>query len=208
MIIKSIEVERFRSMSNIDLKIGKKLTAIVGRNASMKTTLLGLLSQPFSIGEGSRMFGEKTIDGYNYRSQMNEKFKLSIDHDAPGDHLWTLFFRNDKIYNGQDYIRVKSVSRKENGKVEGIRFINAEKGKTKGHGYAQVPVVYLSLSRLFPIGESGNTKKVELDLSEDEEKKYIKWYKEILSVQSITNPKVSLEKKDSKRLFTGVSNDT
>ncbi len=208
MIINKIEIKKFRAMENVSLQIGKNLTAIVGRNASMKTTLLGMLSQPFSLGKECGMAGEKTLDGYNYRSQLSEKFKLSKEHDAPGDHIWTLFFNNSSLYNGQDHIRIKSVARTSKGNCVGIRFINADSGKTKGHGYVQIPVIYLSLSRLFPIGESGKTTEISLNLSTEEEQNYIKWYSEILSIQNLHNPFVSLEKKDSKRVFSGVSNDT
>lgn len=182
MIIKEIHVEKFRAMNKLALKLGKRLTAVVGRNASMKTTLLGMLSQPFSISKECGMNGEKTLDGYDFRSQFNEKFKLSAVHDKPGEHLWTLKFRNNKIYTDKDYITVKSVVRKAKGKVDSIRFINAEQGKTKGHGYVQIPVVYLSLTRLFPIGESGKTTPVALDLTDEEKELYIKWYKSILSI--------------------------
>lgn len=208
MIIKAINVEKFRAMEDVNLSIGKRLTAIVGRNASMKTTLLGLLSQPFSLGKECGMAGEKTLDGYNYRSQMSEKFKLSIEHDIPGEHTWTLVFRNKKIYNDKDYIKIKSSARKAKGKADSIRFINAEQGKTKGNGYVQIPVVYLSLTRLFPIGESGKTTEIGLDLTEKEKEDYVKWYRNILSIQSINNPEVMLEKKDAKRVFSGVSDDT
>ena len=53
MIIKNIEVEKFRSISEISFDLGKKLTAIAGRNATQKTTLLGMLGQPFSISKSS-----------------------------------------------------------------------------------------------------------------------------------------------------------
>lgn len=208
MIIKSIHVDKFRAMENVDLNVGKKLTAIVGRNACMKTTLLGLLSQPFSLDSSSCMGSEKTLDGYNYRSQMNEKFKLSAQHDIPGEHIWTLFFREKSINHDKGYFKTKSVVRKAKGKADGIRFINAEDGKKKGQGYVQFPVIYLSLTRLFPIGESGKTTEITLDLSDNEKSEYIRWYKSILSIQNINNPEVSLEKRDAKRVFSGVCDDT
>lgn len=123
MIISKIEIEKFRAIEKQELKIGKRLTAIVGRNASMKTTLLGMLSQPFTISKNNVMYGEKTLDGYDYRSQLKEKFKLSKEHDLAGEHIWSLFFRNSNIYNGKDYIKIKSAPRKANGKEATIRFI-------------------------------------------------------------------------------------
>ena len=71
MIIKSIEVEKFRSISDVKFELGKKLTAIAGRNATQKTTLLGMLGQPFAISKDSPLFGCSTVDGYNFRSQFS-----------------------------------------------------------------------------------------------------------------------------------------
>lgn len=208
MIIREVKITKFRAFEDVNLQIGKRLTAIVGRNACMKTTLLGILSQPFSISKESGMCGEKTLDGYDYRSQLKEKFKLSPEHDIPGEHTWTLYFRNKEFYNGKEYIEIKSVVRKANNRPDTLRFINADQGKKKGHGYVQIPVIFLSLTRLFPIGESGKTTTVNLDLSQEEKKLYIKWYKEILSLHYINNPIVAMERKDSKRVFSGIIDDT
>ncbi len=68
MIIESIEVEKFRAIENLSLNIGKHITAIAGRNATLKTTLLGMLGQPFTISSGHPMYGCTTIDGYNFKS--------------------------------------------------------------------------------------------------------------------------------------------
>lgn len=69
MIIKNVHIDKFRALENVDFDLGSKLTAIVGHNGSMKTTVLGILGQTFSISTSHPMFGEKTIDDYNYRSQ-------------------------------------------------------------------------------------------------------------------------------------------
>ena len=99
MIIKSIHIDKFRALENIDFDLGSKLTAIVGHNGTMKTTILGILGQTFSIGKSNPMYGESTIDNYKYRSQFAEKFKLS-DKDVPGTHQWRLnlypnIYKND-----------------------------------------------------------------------------------------------------------------
>lgn len=41
MIVKAINVEKFRAMENLNLSVGKQLTAIVGRNASMLKAIVG-----------------------------------------------------------------------------------------------------------------------------------------------------------------------
>lgn len=206
MIIKAIKVEKFRAMENVELKIGNNLTAIAGRNATMKSTLLGMLGQPFSIQKNSPLYGERTIDGYNFRSQFQEKFRLSKDHDIAGEHKWTLFFNNTSFYTS-DHIGIVSAARKSTGHEDTIRFINSE-GKTKGKGYVQLPVVYLSLSRIYPIGEIGKTKTVTTDLTPAEEQLYVDWYKQILSIREVKNATVDVERKGLKQVFAGLSDDT
>ena len=69
MIIKSIEIEKFRAFEDVSFCLGRRITAIAGRNATQKTTVLGMIGQPFTISKGHPMYGCKTIDGYNFRSQ-------------------------------------------------------------------------------------------------------------------------------------------
>lgn len=206
MIIKSISIEQFRAMKNVEANIGKRITAVVGRNTTMKTTFLGMLSQPFTISKENSLYGEKTLDGYDYRSQFKEKFKLSSEHDIAGTHIWELTFRQN-IYNRSNNFKVKSVYRKSRNHKDSLRFINADKGKQKGHGYVQVPVIYLSLSRLFPIGESGKTSTIDMNMSDDEKKLFLTWYKKVLAIQNLRNPTITTEKKDAKHIFSGINDD-
>ena len=100
MIIKHAHIDQFRAIKNIDFDLGKKITAIVGHNGTMKTTILGILSQTFTLSKDvSPMYGEQTIDGYNFHSQFKEKFKMT-EKDIPGEHKWRLdlyenIYKND-----------------------------------------------------------------------------------------------------------------
>ena len=155
MIIKSIEIEKFRAFEHASFTLGKRLTAISGRNATQKTTVLGMIGQPFTISSKSHpMYGCKTIDGYNFRSQFREKFKISPEHDIIGEHKWKLYLQNG-VYD-KNYYSVGSIARRQMGRDTKLRFWNAE-SRAKGAGYIQLPVYFLSLSRLFPIGETGKT---------------------------------------------------
>lgn len=95
MLIQSIEIEKFRSFHNVSFALGKRITAIAGRNATQKTTVLGMIGQPFIINKNHPMHGCKTIDGYNFRSQFSEKFKISTTHDIIGEHRWKLNFHRN-----------------------------------------------------------------------------------------------------------------
>lgn len=206
MIIKSIEIEKFRAFENVSFELGKKLTAISGRNATQKTTVLGMLGQPFTISSKEHpMYGCKTIDGYNFRSQFKEKFKISPVHDVIGDHKWKLVFR--KPIDDKDYFSIASIPRRQNGKEPSLRFWNSE-SRASGAGYVQLPVYYLSLSRLFPIGESGKTKSVTPELTEEELQYCIDNYRTILSIQNLHGTaSLGLEKGSASKTFTGISDE-
>jgi AAA15 family ATPase/GTPase len=206
VIIESIEVEKFRAIENLLLNIGKNITAIAGRNATLKTTLLGMLGQPFTISSVHPMYGCTTIDGYNFRSQFKEKFKISKDFDHYGEHIWTLKFYR-KGYYSDDEIKMISIRRPTKTNPNDIRFWNA-KSKAKGTGYVQLPVYYLSLSRLFPIGETGKTKNIDIQLSDYENTYFVRKYKELLSIHDSQNAVATMEKADARRNFIGVNDNS
>ena len=72
----------------------------------------------------------------------------------------------------------------------------------------QLPVYYLSLGRLFPIGETGKTKNVDIHLTEEENTYFVKTYKELLSIQESKNAVAAMEKADARRNFVGVNDNT
>lgn len=208
MIIKEISIERFRAFENVSFKLGRHITAIAGRNATQKTTVLGMIGQPFTISlKDHKMYGCQTIDGYNFKSQFKEKFKISATHDIIGSHRWTLILHQN-IYSKSSYT-VESIARKQKGKPDTLRFWNA-KSREKGAGYIQLPVYYLSLSRLFPIGEAGKTESVKIELSDEEKEYCINKYRTILCIQDNgdSTSSIGLEKGTSSKSFTGVSDQT
>ena len=135
MIIKSVEIEKFRAFENASFTLGKRITAISGRNATQKTTVLGMIGQPFTISKDHPMYGCKTIDGYNFRSQFKEKFKISPEHDVIGQHKWKLELHNG-VYE-QNYYAVESIARRQSGQAPTLRFWNAE-SRARGAGYIQL----------------------------------------------------------------------
>lgn len=206
MIIKEIEIEKFRAFSNVSFSLGKRITAIAGRNATQKTTVLGMIGQPFTISKDHPMYGCKTVDGYNFRSQFREKFKISPEYDIIGEHKWKLIFHNG-IYEN-NYYSVHSIPRSQKGSQPVLRFWNAE-SRARGAGFVQLPVYFLSLSRLFPIGETGKTKNMTISLNENEKKYCIDNYKTILSIQnSNDDATVGAQKGTASRVFAGVSDNT
>ncbi len=177
MIINEVHIKRFRGFDDVRFTLGTNLTVIAGQNGTQKTTVLGMLSQPFSITDKlNPLFGEIPLCGGNYRSSFAEKFKLSEAFDKAQSHEWTLTLNNVT----EPEFTVESIKRDKSS--EAIRFW--QKGKrTKGSGYIQLPVIYLSLSRLFPIGEDVNIgSSTDITLTEDELTFYKEWHDKILII--------------------------
>lgn len=166
-----------------------------------------MLGQPFTISQiENPLYGYKTIDGYNFKSQFKEKFKISPAHDVIGEHRWTLRLHNTS-FSDRDYFTIESIARNQKGGETTLRFWNAE-SRAKGAGYIQAPVYFLSLSRLFPIGESGKTQTYENELTEDELKYCINNYRTILSIQDMhENAEVGIEKATASRTFAGINDN-
>lgn len=182
MIINNIQIDRFRGFSNSSFVLGSQVTIIAGQNGTQKTTLLGMISQPFSVtDEDNPIRNEKPLCGGNYKSAFSDKFKLSENFDKAKNHEWTLELNNG--VSEVDEYTVESISRD---KAKGtIRFW--KKGdKNKGSGYLQIPVIYLSLSRLLPIGEDSSlSASDEIILSEEERNFYEEWHNEILIIHDL-----------------------
>lgn len=92
MKITKIYIEKFRGFHDQEFEPGSLITAIAGQNGTQKSTLLGLITQPFTISVDSPMRGEKPLCGGSYRSAFSDKFRLSPTFDKPKEHDWTLFF--------------------------------------------------------------------------------------------------------------------
>ena len=197
-MIQKLHIEKFRGFQNVDCELGSQITAIAGQNGTQKTVLLGILSQPFSLTDGENpMKGETPLCGGNYKSAFGDKFKFSPEFDIPKGHEWTLYV------DGNEPFTLESIPReKGSGKVRFYR-----KGDhSKGAGYLQYPVIYLSLKRLLPIGEDNNLKesdKVQLEPEEIQEFKLL--HKKILISQDKVETPQYIESSNKNTL--GVNTD-
>lgn len=158
-IIKSVHIEKFRKFNDVSFDLGSKLTAIVGQNGTMKTTLLGLIAQPFSMYYNKnntgitdvqkKFFDSLTLDGYKFQSKFADKFNLDSKREKQGEHFYTLYFYDTNFVTDGKY-SITSIPRSK--KARTIRLWNAN-GRAKDDGFIHYPVIYLSLKRVTPIGE-------------------------------------------------------
>lgn len=170
MKISKVIIKKFRGFQDQEFDLGSQITAIAGQNGTQKSTLLGIITQTFTISKDNPMYGEKPLCGGSYRSAFSEKFRLSPIFDKPKEHEWSLYFDN-----GQEF-QIESIER-PNG--ENVRFW--KKGsRGKGDGYVQFPTIFLSLKRLVPIAEVGNISTDSCLLTNEEEKSFKDLHNKIL----------------------------
>lgn len=173
-IIKKIHIARFRGLENQDADFkGRNLNAIIGQNSAMKTTLLGLISTPFSYR--SILPTPMTIEGDRFEAKFSDRFKLSPMFDHAGEHKWTLTV--DQRMRKDDFT-LESIYRDK--KSNKLRFWK-EGAREEGDGYMTYPVIYLSLKRLNPIGETDNIKINNSILTDEEKELYNDWHNTVLS---------------------------
>ncbi|MBF0406434.1 MAG: AAA family ATPase [Candidatus Riflebacteria bacterium] len=168
--IKKLSIKKFRGLVDKDIPIGEQLTLISGQNTTFKTTILGMIAQPFGLTSVDTIYGKK------FTAKFGDSFKISREYDKPGEHVYTIEL-DDKLLK-KDHIVVKSYARPEKDK-QPIRFVAGGKRKTDD-GNIDFPVIYLTLKRVFPIGEVSNATEKANFLDEDEANFYIENYNRLM----------------------------
>lgn len=195
MIINKVHIEKFRGFEGSEFTLGEYVTLIAGQNGTQKSTLLGMISQPFTITDKDHpLYGEKPLSGDNYRSAFKDKFRFSPTFDIPKEHEWTLHLRNnEEPFTIQSMIRSKDDPK--------IRFWR-KGNRTKGAGYIQLPVIYLSLKRLLPLGEEKENEtstSSDIVLSIEENAWFSKHYQNIMINRSDSLSSVDYVKSPNKK---------
>ena len=104
-MIKSLYVERFRAMKKLTIPLGKKVTVIAGQNATCKSTLLGMIGQPFGLKS------ERTIFNKPFSTKFSDIFKFSKTYDLPGEHEYQIEFYDSSLF-GKNVEYIKSFDNK------------------------------------------------------------------------------------------------
>ena len=213
--IADISIEYFRKLKKIEkINVGTRLNVISGHNGVGKSSLLSLLAS----GSGTN---DNRLNNGSFQPEFNDYFKIDPDENYQNYNL-------DIRYNSDEGKFTKKIDFKDDrNENRGIRPIprthvwpgdegsilvkDAKKaGKEKFNvgdsARVSIPTLYISISRVFPLGEteiktkalSKNTKIIQLELN----KKFKKWYNEVLpnSISEDNDDMLTINKETSKRM--------
>jgi len=202
--IESIHIEKMRRFQEgLSLKIGNRITLIAGENSTSKSTLLGMLCQPFQFGKYNKPYYSvymdvyngmylkkiRTIPGKSFNSEYSEVFRMSQKFDNPTEddpYAWRIDLKGDAI----QHTKIKNdglYTRSRRRKNQPIRFVTGPgQSHEKGEGNFPHPVIYLGLNRLAPLALCS---KVHLDnpsnhLKPDEQSWIAQQYRKILVLKN------------------------
>lgn len=205
-----LQINDFRLFRGQTILLGRYLTVLSGRNSTGKSTILGMLA---NSGELKKKDGA-TYSGRAFRAEFSELFKASQQFDPNGADRFTITLCDDNgletdyrsfrtAWQTKDKYRkdrhedlsklgseiagqMSPVQRQDEQRFRVIPFKKLNTGK-KTEAKFEYPVLYLGLSRLFPIGESqdGSIQSKRITFKSDEHRKwFVEQYKFILSMQS------------------------
>ena len=169
-MIKKFELPNFRLFHAKSIIFGRFLTLISGMNSTGKSTILALLGTSCELKNGRK---QENL----YRMDFTSILKGHITHDPTGSNKCKIEFFDDD----HRLLRVTWQNKKTRFRVIPYKVdINGYKTESK----KECPVIYLGLSRLFPIGESQISANITLILDSDEKDWFKKNYTEIMSSYS------------------------
>lgn len=209
-MFRTIKINDFRQFRDKEVYLGKYVTVLAGRNSTGKSTILGLLGNSSEI---KKTVGE-TYTQNRFRAEFCEIIKGSKQFDVTGSGKFQIIVDDE---NGMettcDFRTTWQKYDKEDESADRFRLIPrwTRSDGSVTEAKLERPVLYLGLSRLFPIGESLKVgiKKPKIKFDNDlHEKWFIDNYTTILSindaVQAVTNYSIG---ETDKKSGIGVTTD-
>jgi len=188
-------VKNFRNFHDIHFALGSRITLISGQNGAGKSNLLSLIASSSGLQKKSEL-------GSNFQPDFNDFFVIDQSEDFKSYNLYVDF--SDET--GKVVVRKKLTFKDDTKSNRGIRIIprtakllesdsrNLRDVETDARdlygvgGAARVPIpsIYLSLSRLYPLGEKRDNIKIRKLSSRnflykgDVNRKFAEWYNYVI----------------------------
>lgn len=233
--VQSLVITEFRKFRDCQINFDKPITLITGQNGTAKSTLLGMLAQPFSFGSikekekedcsvylsnyhGLKLADYVDLAGNSYAYQCDKIFRLSKKHDTPDKRYVyeTKLSGLDFDIDDESPLKEKKLLTVRQPRGTGLRFVTGPAiqdsesiSHNSGEGNFPHPVIYLSLGRLLPLAELK-----ACEISEDHEKleaEESKWYsdsyKDIFALVDEDPESGLMDTKEKKRSVIPLTNE-
>ena len=187
-------IEYFRNFKEVSFELGRKITVISGQNGVGKSNLLSL------IASGSGL-NKKSVLGSNFQPEFYDFFNVDKDEEFENYKLYLTYIEENgttaltKRLSFKDDTKagrgIRIIPRTSNVNIEDCTLKQAEeKAKMEydvgGAARVRIPTIYLSLSRLYPLGERKDTvkiteiRKTNLFYQKKADEKYKYWYNTVI----------------------------
>ena len=227
--VAELKIEVFRRFRNISIPFGEKITLIAGQNGTSKSTLLGMLAQPFSFGvvrgktagnadnssytdnyHGLVLSDYVDFTGRNFMYDCDDVFRLSKKYDSNSSTYQYETVLTDIVASPNSPLVNDTLFIRNRGRTTGtgVRFVTGPGASHKpGEGNFPHPVIYLGLNRLWPLAETKKCIFTGDALSNKDRQWYVQKYNEVLCLDEHDNSAKFMDTSEKRKFVTPESND-
>lgn len=198
--IKKIILHNFRQFEGKNIPVAKRLTAIAGHNATGKSTLLAVLANSCEWKKG------KPLIKPSFRGEFRDIIKASFDHDQQCVKALEIIFSATSSPQEDFIVPFRTTWQDKNKR---FRLIPKHHNRESKLGY---PIIYLGLSRLYPLGECSNSTPPKavpaittyLEVHSEDKRWLMDAYRSILSQSDILGVDPHIHPDLKQKVFVGV----
>lgn len=228
-----LKIDTFRQFRDITIPFGDSVTLIAGQNGTSKSTLLGMLAQPFSFGVARGATAKKPdksrytenyhglglhefmdLTGKPFMYDCDDVFRLSKEFDFGKKYQYETELSlpaNAGTNLPNNCLLTKSRDRKDKDskdRITGMRFVTGPGASHKpGEGNFPHPVIYLGLNRLWPLAVTKNCTFSGDALSDEDRKWYVEEYNKILCLDENDNSAKFMDTTEKRKFITPESSN-
>lgn len=193
-IAKELYIANFRKLKDLSIKLGKNITVFSGINGVGKSNIISLIAMSFGAS-GTRIVGGRLFPHFDeyfiitedeFNKQKSDKYLAYLKISANEDCIQKRLGLKNDIDRGRGVRVLPRATNHFTPDLTQTEVINETKCKYNIGDSKRVPIptIFISLSRLFPMGEATLDEQTVREDNEIIRKgiidRYIEWYNEVL----------------------------
>ena len=204
-------LENFRNFRDVIIPLGKKITIVSGVNGVGKSNILSLIASGSGINKKSSLgsnFQPEFLDFFNIdQTEKYQDYKIYLKYGQSSESIALtkrLSFKDDTDTNRG----IRIIPRTTNKYLDGYTIKKAEEEAKSnfgvgGAGRVKIPTIYLSLSRLYPLGENkdlthiSKIRKNNPFAKEEMLNIYREWYNSVIPGSIKSSDEISIIEKNA-----------